>query len=67
MRGQLRCPDCRSTNVTKEYYLGSQTGDYVCNDCETSGPRMYFEDEDEEDDDPVQVQEHLQGRFGTKG
>lgn len=59
----LKCPNCGSTNIYKEYYLGSQTGDYECGGCEESGPRMYFEES--EDNDPEQVEEHLQGRFGS--
>ncbi len=27
------CPKCGSGNVHKEYYLGTQTGDWVCSDC----------------------------------
>ncbi|MCE0759094.1 hypothetical protein LWH94_07740 [Marinobacter sp. G11] len=30
-------PDCQHTNLSKEYYLGSATGDYVCTNCGKSG------------------------------
>lgn len=35
----MACPYCGSTNVSKEYYLGTQTGDYVCNDCKETFSR----------------------------
>lgn len=27
------CPYCGSSNIKKEYFLGTQTGDYICLDC----------------------------------
>lgn len=30
-------PDCSHSNLSKEYHLGSATGDYVCDDCGKSG------------------------------
>jgi len=27
------CPECGSTHVSKEYIMGSQTGDWVCGEC----------------------------------
>lgn len=32
-----KCPKCGSDNVDKEYYLGAQTGDWICGDCKDSG------------------------------
>ena len=29
--------DCRHTKLSKEYHLGSATGDYVCTNCGKSG------------------------------
>lgn len=28
-----KCPKCGSSNVDKEYYRATQTGDWVCGDC----------------------------------
>jgi len=29
----MKCPKCGSEKTRKEYYLGSQTGDYECLAC----------------------------------
>lgn len=34
---------CDHPNITKEYYLGAQTGDYVCTKCGLSASKEYFE------------------------
>ena len=28
--------ECKHENIEKEYYLGTQTGDYICTDCGTT-------------------------------
>jgi transcription initiation factor TFIIIB Brf1 subunit/transcription initiation factor TFIIB len=43
----LRCPKCCATNICKEYYLGSQTGDYVCGGCGEVAWRSFFEKDEE--------------------
>lgn len=30
-------PNCNHASLSKEYHLGSATGDYVCDDCGKSG------------------------------
>ncbi|WP_407527738.1 hypothetical protein [Vibrio parahaemolyticus] len=30
-------PNCTHSNLSKEYYLGTATGDFVCDDCGESG------------------------------
>ncbi|WP_175365448.1 hypothetical protein [Aliivibrio logei] len=30
-------PNCTHSSLSKEYHLGSATGDYVCDDCGKSG------------------------------
>lgn len=58
-----KCPQCGSTSVAKEYYLGSQTGDYVCGDCGETAWASYFE---KGETDLGQEKEHLEGRFKKK-
>lgn len=29
----MKPEDCEHTSTSKEYYLGSDTGDRICNDC----------------------------------
>lgn len=36
------CPECGSTEVTKERIMGSQTGDLVCVDCKYAGSPNEF-------------------------
>ena len=38
------CPECGSRKVSKERYLGAQTGDLVCHDCGESGSPSRFRD-----------------------
>lgn len=33
------CPKCGTTDVEKEYYLGADTGDFVCRLCGFAAPR----------------------------
>ncbi|MPY25150.1 hypothetical protein [Shewanella sp. YLB-07] len=30
-------PNCRHTNLSKEYHLGSATGDFICDECKKAG------------------------------
>ncbi len=34
---------CNHPRIEKEYYLGTQTGDYVCTTCGVQGSKSYFE------------------------
>jgi len=38
----MRCPKCKGTSLSKEYYLGSQTGDLICDDCGYTGSSGAF-------------------------
>lgn len=33
---------CEHPHIEKEYYLGAQTGDYVCTTCGEQGPKSSF-------------------------
>lgn len=33
---------CSHPTIVKEYYLGSNTGDYICTTCGTSSSKEYF-------------------------
>lgn len=33
---------CKHSDIEKEYYLGTQTGDYVCSNCGRTGPKDIF-------------------------
>ncbi|MFT5852404.1 MAG: putative RNA-binding Zn-ribbon protein involved in translation (DUF1610 family) [Colwellia sp.] len=46
------CPECGSTNVTKERIMGSQTGDYICVACKFSScPSRFNDSKPEKKDD----------------
>ncbi|MDW1964874.1 Eag protein [Vibrio sp. Vb0587] len=36
------CPECGSSEVTKERIMGAQTGDLICLDCKFSGSPSRF-------------------------
>ena len=44
MSYRLKEEDCPHLNIAKEYFLGAQTGDFICLDCGlTSSSKTTFE------------------------
>jgi hypothetical protein len=39
---------CTHETIVKEYYLGTQTGDYACTKCGLAGTKVYMEQQQKE-------------------
>ena len=62
------CPNCLSTHIEEERYLGSKTGDYKCLQCKFTDHNSVFKDHtlyEKYSEKPVQNKKYVVERGGS--